>query len=104
VAGAGVFLSGSVGSDGAPPDLAIQAAAAIHGVSAARPGDLFALPRLPVHPRDGRFELLLKASGAYRWWSRMPRLGLLRALRRGGPGAPPAASSKSSGSPRGAGR
>jgi peptidoglycan/xylan/chitin deacetylase (PgdA/CDA1 family) len=60
------------------------AAAAIHGVSGARAGDLFALPRLPVNPRDGRFELLLKASGAYRWWSRLPRLGLLRALRHDG--------------------
>jgi len=62
------------------------AATAIHGVSAARAGDAFALPRLPVNPRDGRFELLLKASGAYRWWSRLPRLGLLRALRGGGGG------------------
>jgi peptidoglycan/xylan/chitin deacetylase (PgdA/CDA1 family) len=58
------------------------AAAGIHGVSAARRGDLLALPRLPVNPGDSRFELLLKASGAYPWWSRLPRLGLLRALRR----------------------
>jgi peptidoglycan/xylan/chitin deacetylase (PgdA/CDA1 family) len=63
------------------------AAAAIHGVSAARSGDAYALPRLAVNPRDGRFELLLKASGAYRWWSRLPRLGLLRALRRDGAAA-----------------
>jgi len=28
---AGIFLSGSAGSDPDPPDLAIQAAAAIHG-------------------------------------------------------------------------
>jgi peptidoglycan/xylan/chitin deacetylase (PgdA/CDA1 family) len=58
------------------------AAAGIHGVSASRGGDLFALPRLPVNPGDSRFELRLKASGAYGWWSRLPRLGLLRALRR----------------------
>jgi peptidoglycan/xylan/chitin deacetylase (PgdA/CDA1 family) len=66
------------------------AAAAIHGRSAARRGDPFALPRLAVNPGESRFELLLKASGAYPWWSRLPRLGLLRALRRGAP-PPPAA-------------
>jgi peptidoglycan/xylan/chitin deacetylase (PgdA/CDA1 family) len=60
------------------------AAAGIHGVPAARRGDPFALPRLAVNPGESRFELLLKASGAYLWWSRLPRLGLLRALRRGG--------------------
>jgi peptidoglycan/xylan/chitin deacetylase (PgdA/CDA1 family) len=68
------------------------AAVAIHGVAAAsaawRPmpaahGDLLAIPRLPVRPGDSRFELWLKASGAYPWWSHLPRLGLLRALRRG---------------------
>lgn len=58
------------------------AGAAIHGLSAARHGDLFALPRLPVNPCDSRFELRLKATGAYAWWSRLPRLGVLRALRR----------------------
>jgi len=72
------------------------AAAAIHGVSAARSGDAYALPRLPVNPRDGRFELLLKASGAYRWWSRLPRIGLLRALR-GGFGATPGPAARASG-------
>jgi peptidoglycan/xylan/chitin deacetylase (PgdA/CDA1 family) len=80
------------------------AAAAIHGVSAARPGDAFALPRLPVNPRDGRFELLLKASGAYRWWSRLPRLGLLRALRGGGGATPGPSSSNASGTHGGASR
>jgi peptidoglycan/xylan/chitin deacetylase (PgdA/CDA1 family) len=64
------------------------AAAAIHGVSAARRGDPFALPRLTVNPRDSRFELRLKASGAYAWWSRLPRLGILRTLRRAGAAAP----------------
>ncbi|HLX07591.1 MAG TPA: polysaccharide deacetylase family protein [Thermoanaerobaculia bacterium] len=67
-----------------------SAAAAIHGVSAARRGDFFALPRLAINPGESRFELLLKASGAYPWWSRLPRLGLLRALRQGAP-PPPAA-------------
>jgi peptidoglycan/xylan/chitin deacetylase (PgdA/CDA1 family) len=80
------------------------AAAAIHGVSAARSGDAFALPRLPVNPRDGRFELLLKASGAYRWWSRLPRVGLLRALRGGGADATVPAASDRSGGAGGAGR
>jgi peptidoglycan/xylan/chitin deacetylase (PgdA/CDA1 family) len=61
------------------------AAAAIHGFPGADADDLYALPRLIVHPRESRFELLLKASGAYRSWSRLPRLGLLAALRRGGP-------------------
>jgi len=77
------------------------AGAAIHGFSWARPGDPFALPRLPVNPGISRFELLLKASGAYPWWSRLPRLGLLRALRRRG-GERREASSPS-GSPGGAG-
>lgn len=64
------------------------AAAAIHGVARlARHGDPFAVPRFAVNPGDSRFELLLKASGAYRWWSSMPRLGVLRGLRSGG-GAP----------------
>ncbi len=71
------------------------AAAAIHGIVAtaataatahagasSRAGDPFAVPRFAVNPGDSRFELLLKASGAYPWWSRLPRLGLLRALRR----------------------
>jgi peptidoglycan/xylan/chitin deacetylase (PgdA/CDA1 family) len=91
------------------------AAAAIQGVSAARAGDAFALPRLPVNPRDGRFELLLKASGAYRWWSRLPRVGLLRALRGGagdgggrrsgrGGGASPGPSPDASGTHGGASR
>jgi peptidoglycan/xylan/chitin deacetylase (PgdA/CDA1 family) len=51
-------------------------------LSAAGGGDLFAVPRLPIRPGESPFELLLKASGAYPWWSRLPRLGLLRALRR----------------------
>ena len=58
------------------------AGAAIHGFPLARRGDPFALPRLPVNPGISRFELLLEAGGAYPWWSRLPRLGLLRALRR----------------------
>jgi peptidoglycan/xylan/chitin deacetylase (PgdA/CDA1 family) len=59
------------------------AAAGIHGHPGARPGDLHALPRMIVNPGESRFELLLKARGLYPLWSRLPRLGLLRALRRG---------------------
>jgi peptidoglycan/xylan/chitin deacetylase (PgdA/CDA1 family) len=60
-----------------------------HGLlQGGRRGDLLVLPRLPVNPGDSRFELLLKASGAYPLWSRLPRLGLLRRLRRRRPAAP----------------
>jgi peptidoglycan/xylan/chitin deacetylase (PgdA/CDA1 family) len=59
------------------------AAAGIHGHPGARAGDLHALPRMIVNPGESRFELLLKARGLYPLWSRLPRLGLLRALRRG---------------------
>ena len=52
-----------------------------------RPRDLFALPRMIVNPGDSRFELLLKASGVYPLWSRLPRLGILGALRRTATGA-----------------
>lgn len=66
------------------------AAVGIHGHPGARPRDLFALPRMIVNPGDSRFELGLKASGAYPLWSRLPRLGILRALRgvSGRPGGP----------------
>jgi len=37
-----------------------------------------------VNPGESRFERRLKASGAYPLWSRLPRLGLLKALRHGG--------------------
>ncbi len=63
------------------------AAAGIHGHPGARSGDLHALPRMIVNPGESRFELLLKARGLYPLWSRLPRLGLLGALRRGGSGA-----------------
>ena len=58
------------------------AAAGIHGHHGARPGDLWALPRMIVNPGESRFERRLKASGLYPLWSRLPRLGLLGALRR----------------------
>jgi peptidoglycan/xylan/chitin deacetylase (PgdA/CDA1 family) len=57
------------------------AAASFHGAPGVRRGDLHALPRMIVNPGEGRFELLLKASGAYPLWSRLPRLGLLAAFR-----------------------
>ncbi|MDY7095960.1 MAG: polysaccharide deacetylase family protein [Acidobacteriota bacterium] len=43
---------------------------------------LLALPRFVIRPGDSDFELRLKATGAYRWWRRLPRLGLLATLRR----------------------
>ncbi len=58
------------------------AAVAIHRGDAARTGDFFALPREIVNPGDSRFELQLKARGLYPLWRRLPRLGLLSALRR----------------------
>lgn len=47
-----------------------------------RGDDRFALPRMVAGPGDGDLELRLKASGAYRWWRKLPRLGVLSALRR----------------------
>lgn len=58
------------------------AAAGIHGHPGARAGNLHALPRMIVNPGESRFELLVKARGLYPLWSRLPRLGLLNALRR----------------------
>ena len=60
------------------------AAVSIHRHPGARPGDLWALPRMIVNPGESRFERRLKAGGLYPLWSRLPRLGLLSALRRGG--------------------
>ncbi|HEV7517159.1 MAG TPA: polysaccharide deacetylase family protein [Thermoanaerobaculia bacterium] len=59
------------------------AAVGIHANPGARSGDLFALPRMIIHPGESRFERRLKANGLYPLYSRLPRLGLLRALRRG---------------------
>jgi peptidoglycan/xylan/chitin deacetylase (PgdA/CDA1 family) len=61
-----------------------RAAVSIHRQPGARAGDPFALPRLIVNPGESRFERRLKANGLYPLWSRLPRLGLLRALRRAG--------------------
>lgn len=60
-----------------------EAAVAIegHGPAGVRE-DLFSLPRSFLTPGESRFELLLKASGRYRFWKRLPRLGVLAALRR----------------------
>ncbi|HZF14173.1 MAG TPA: polysaccharide deacetylase family protein [Thermoanaerobaculia bacterium] len=60
------------------------AAVGIHANSGARAGDPFALPRMIVNPGESRFERRLKTNGLYPLWSRLPRLGLLRALRTGG--------------------
>jgi peptidoglycan/xylan/chitin deacetylase (PgdA/CDA1 family) len=63
------------------------AAVGIHANPGARLGDLFALPRMIVNPGESRFERRLKTNGLYPLWSRLPRLGLLRALRREKAGA-----------------
>jgi peptidoglycan/xylan/chitin deacetylase (PgdA/CDA1 family) len=60
------------------------AAVSIHRHPGTRPGDPWALPRMIVHPGESRFERRLKAGGLYPLWSRLPRLGLLKALRKGG--------------------
>jgi peptidoglycan/xylan/chitin deacetylase (PgdA/CDA1 family) len=59
------------------------AAVGIHRHPGAQAGDPLALPRMIVNPGESRFERRLKADGRYALWSRLPRLGLLRALRRG---------------------
>jgi peptidoglycan/xylan/chitin deacetylase (PgdA/CDA1 family) len=61
------------------------AAVSIHRNAGARPGDLWAWPRMIVNPGESRFERRLKASGLYPLWSRLPRLGVLRTLRGGTP-------------------
>lgn len=58
-----------------------SAAAAIHRHPGAAAGDPWALPRQPLRPGEGGFELWLKARGLYAAWSRLPRLGVLGALR-----------------------
>jgi len=59
------------------------AAMSIHRHAGARTGDLWAWPRTIVNPGESRFERRLKANGLYPLWSRLPRLGLLGALRKG---------------------
>jgi peptidoglycan/xylan/chitin deacetylase (PgdA/CDA1 family) len=58
------------------------AAVAIHGHPGARRGDPWGVPRQPVRPGESGFEIWLKARGLYAAWSKLPRLGLLAALRR----------------------
>lgn len=54
-----------------------------HGANVADdPSDVLALPRSFLTPGESRLERRLKASGRYRQWRRLPRLGLLSALRR----------------------
>lgn len=64
------------------------AAVAIDGHPGAVAGDPWGLPRQPVRPGESAFELWLKARGLYARWSRLPRLGLLAALRRRGEARP----------------
>jgi peptidoglycan/xylan/chitin deacetylase (PgdA/CDA1 family) len=58
------------------------AAVSIHAQPGARPDDLWALPRMIINPGESRFERRLKAGGLYPLWSRLPRFGVLAALRR----------------------
>jgi peptidoglycan/xylan/chitin deacetylase (PgdA/CDA1 family) len=59
-----------------------QAAVSIHAQPGARPGDPWSLPRMIINPGESRFERRLKAGGLYPLWSRLPRFGVLAALRR----------------------
>lgn len=63
-------------------DAGFLAAAAIEGHPGARLDDPWSVPRMILRPGESRFELLLKATGAYRLWRQLPRLGLLSALSR----------------------
>jgi peptidoglycan/xylan/chitin deacetylase (PgdA/CDA1 family) len=58
------------------------AAAGIEDHPGAALDDPWGLPRTTLRPGDSRFETWLKVSGWYRWWKRLPRFGLLAALRR----------------------
>jgi peptidoglycan/xylan/chitin deacetylase (PgdA/CDA1 family) len=57
------------------------AAVSIHGAAHAKQADRLALPRMIVNPGESAFERRIKASGLYPLWSRLPRVGVLRALR-----------------------
>jgi len=57
------------------------AAVSIHGAPQAKRADRLALPRMIVNPGESAFERRIKASGLYPLWSRLPRVGVLRALR-----------------------
>lgn len=59
------------------------AAVSIHRHAGATPGDPWAVPRLPVRPGESSLELWLKTHGLYPAFSKLPRLGLLSALREG---------------------
>jgi peptidoglycan/xylan/chitin deacetylase (PgdA/CDA1 family) len=78
------------------------AAMSIHRHPGARPGDLWAWPRMIVNPGESRFERRLKTSGFYPLWSRLPHLGLLGALRRS-PAVLPSPGDRAGGAARGAG-
>jgi hypothetical protein len=65
-------------------DEGFTAAVAIFAHPGARFGDLYRIPRMILRPQDSPFETWLKARGLYPAWSRLPRLGLLRSLRRSG--------------------
>ena len=55
-------------------------AVSVYGVGQASARDRFALPRIGIEPGESDFGFTVKTSGAYRFWRRLPRLGLLRRL------------------------
>lgn len=59
-----------------------DAAVSVWGVPGAVRRDRFALPRVEISPGESPGGFRLKASAAYPWFRRLPRLGLLAALRR----------------------
>lgn len=58
-----------------------RAAVGIEDHPGTRAGDPYGLPRTAVGPSDSSFELQLKITGLYRFWRRLPKLGLLARLR-----------------------
>ncbi|MEM9290593.1 MAG: polysaccharide deacetylase family protein [Acidobacteriota bacterium] len=66
---------------GAAREADFTAAVVIDAPSWAAPKDPFTLAREIITPRDSPFERKLKVSGGYRTWRKLPRLGILKALR-----------------------
>lgn len=61
-----------------------DSAVSVWGFPGAGRGDRLALPRVEIFPGESAASFRLKSSAAYPWLRRLPRLGLLGALRRGG--------------------
>ncbi len=60
-----------------------DAAVTVWGVPGASRADRLALPRVGIDPGESPAGFRLKSSAAYPWLRRLPRLGVLGALRRG---------------------